>query len=80
MTAAEKDEQANLLAAYERSVLQWNEHFIWSVNCTEILGLTVIGRATIAKLDLNRPRILSIRLADVAVGRHPPQDDPKMKE
>lgn len=59
---------------------QWNEHFIWSVNCTEILGLTVIGRATIAKLDLNRPRILSIRLSDVAVGRHPPQDDPKMKE
>lgn len=54
----------------------WREHFIWSVDCTEIIGLTLLGRATITQLQLNRPRILSIRLADVAIGRHPPHDDP----
>lgn len=53
----------------------WVEHFIWSASATEIIGLTPIGRATIAQLQLNRPRIINIRLADVAVGRHPPPDD-----
>lgn len=46
----------------------WSEHFIWSANGTEIIGLTPTGRATIMQLDLNRPRIVSIRAADVAVG------------
>ena len=54
----------------------WNEHFIWSANSTELIGLTPIGRATVAQLRLNRSRIINIRLADVAVGRHPPSDDP----
>lgn len=58
----------------------WYQHFAWSVNGAEIIGLTTIGRATIAKLELNRSRILGIRLADVAIGRHLPQDDPRMKE
>ncbi len=57
----------------------WAEHFIWSPDCTEIIGLTPTGRATIHQLELNRPRILSIRLADVAVGRHPPTNDPIME-
>ncbi|MBV7332064.1 HNH endonuclease [Chloroflexi bacterium TSY] len=56
----------------------WAEHFIWSTNGTEIVGLTPTGRATITLLQLNRPRIVNIRLADVAVGRHPPPDDPIM--
>lgn len=59
---------------------QWHEHFIWSLDCAEIIGLTATGRATITQLGLNRPRIVNIRLSDVAIGRHPPEDDPKMRE
>jgi hypothetical protein len=59
---------------------QWNEHFIWSADRTEIIGLTATGHATIAQLELNRPRILNIRLADVSVGRHPPQNDSVMQK
>jgi hypothetical protein len=34
---------------------QWHEHFMWSVNGEQILGLTATGRATAVALQLNRP-------------------------
>ena len=58
----------------------WQEHFIWSSDGLRILGLTAVGRATIAALGLNRDRVLNIRAADSAVGRHPPQGDPVQVE
>jgi hypothetical protein len=54
----------------------WSEHFVWSVDGLLLLGLTPIGRATITALALNRERIVAIRAADIAVGRHPPLGDP----
>lgn len=57
---------------------KWAEHFVWSGNGTEIIALTATGRVTVNQLQMNRPRIVSIRLADVAVGRHPPQEDPRL--
>ncbi len=55
----------------------WSEHFISSTDGLYIIGLTPIGRATLATLGLNRERVVNIRAADVAVGRHPPSDDPR---
>ena len=55
----------------------WSEHFIWSTDGLYIIGLTPIGRATLATLGLNRERVINIRAADVAIGRHPPSDDPR---
>ena len=55
---------------------RWAGHFIWSPDGLHILGLTQTGRATIAILDLNRDRVINIRDADRAVGRHPPDGDP----
>lgn len=57
----------------------WAEHFVWSVTAAEIIGLTPIGRTTVAHLHLNRPRIVNIRLADAEIGRHPPKGDPMLK-
>ncbi len=54
----------------------WKEHFIWSADKLQVIGLTEIGQATIATLDLNRERIIHIRAADLEIGRHPPVDDP----
>ncbi len=56
----------------------WAEHFVWSMDGTLIIVLTPTGCATVAQLQLNRSRIINIRLADAAIGRHPPQDDPIM--
>jgi HNH endonuclease len=49
---------------------QWQRHFRW--DGVIVVGLTPIGRATVAALDLNRPRILAIREEELCVGRHPP--------
>ncbi|HFE67476.1 MAG TPA: HNH endonuclease [Chloroflexi bacterium] len=54
----------------------WRDHFIWSADRLHIIGLTPTGRATIARLRLNRARIIPIRAADVKVKRHPPDSDP----
>jgi hypothetical protein len=53
----------------------WSEHFIWSTDGLFIIGLTPVGRATVEALQLNRERVINIRAADVAVGRHPPEGD-----
>lgn len=55
---------------------KWAEHFIWSAGGKRIMPLIAIGRATESMLNLNRERAIRIRAADIAVKRHPPQDDP----
>ena len=54
----------------------WAEHFMWAPDRVTIVGLTAIGRATIAALALNRERVMAIRAADHVAGRHPPPHDP----
>lgn len=58
----------------------WQAHFIWSSDGLTLIGLTVTGQVTIAALDLNRARVIPIRAADKAIGRHPPADDPIQKQ
>lgn len=61
---------------------QWSEHFIWSANGREIIGITNIGRATCIRLDLNDTRyneadsIRNTRGFWVKAGWHPPLNDP----
>ena len=50
----------------------WRDHFRWEG--VRIAGITSVGRATIAALDLNRPLILSIREEELLRGRHPQPD------
>ena len=52
---------------------QWDEHFEWSENSSEIIAKTAIGRATINELKLNRQPVVNLRLALIAYGVHPPQ-------
>lgn len=50
----------------------WVEHFEWSADCTEVLGVTPVGRATVAVLDMNRPRVRLMRLRWRRMKLHPP--------
>lgn len=52
---------------------RWTDHFAWDENFTEIVGLTPVGRATVVRLQLNRPGLRSLRSALFSVGRHPPK-------
>ena len=53
---------------------QWNEHFTWSEDGTEILGQTSIGRATVKALRMNNEYSVPSRRVWVAAGWHPPTD------
>jgi hypothetical protein len=47
---------------------QWRDHFHWAG--LRLIGITPIGRATIAALRLNRPLALAIRAEEALRGRH----------
>lgn len=66
-------------ALYNPRKCIWQDHFIGSADGLLIVGITSIGRATVAALGFNRERVLNICSADVAVNRHPPDDDPVQK-
>ncbi|MCB0121469.1 MAG: HNH endonuclease [Caldilineaceae bacterium] len=50
----------------------WEDHFSWSEDFLEMIGLTSIGRATIVALKLNRQRVVNLRRAMYVLGEHPP--------
>ena len=52
----------------------WNQHFKWSNDGTEIIGKTAIGQATITALKLNRERFIKVRKNWISAGWHPPKD------
>jgi len=54
---------------------QWHEHFCWSEDGSETIGLTPVGRATVAALNMNHPDIVEARRRWARVGWHPPQED-----
>jgi 5-methylcytosine-specific restriction endonuclease McrA len=47
----------------------WTDHFAWKG--VRVIGITSVGKATIAALDLNRALILAIREEESKLGRHP---------
>ena len=49
----------------------WGEHFRWEGH--EIVGLTPIGRAALAALELNHARRIRIRQAEEMLGLFPPE-------
>ncbi len=59
----------------------WNDHFVWLDRGAVIGGISAVGRATIARLDLNDDRypegdsIRSTRRFWVQIGLHPPLGD-----
>jgi hypothetical protein len=53
----------------------WFEHFRWSVDGLRIIGLTSIGRATVAALHLSDdPDALTVRSFWVQADWHPPRE------
>jgi len=54
---------------------QWFEHFQWSADGSLVIGLTPVGRVTVAALHLSdNKRVIRVRRLWVSVGWHPPKD------
>lgn len=51
---------------------EWQMHFTWNADLTEVVGVTPIGRATVAALQLNRPMLVRARRRWLLAGWHPP--------
>lgn len=61
---------------------RWHEHFVWTADGLQIIGVSPTGRATCARLDLNDERhdagfIQEARSYWRLLGFHPPEDDPQ---
>lgn len=52
---------------------RWTDHFTWDETFIEIVGLTPERRATVVRLQLNRPGLRSLRAVLLSAGRHPPK-------
>src|SRR5262245_15664622 len=50
----------------------WSEHFRWSDDSVEIIGLTPCGRATVVALKLNNESLTRALHRCVLAGWHPP--------
>jgi hypothetical protein len=50
----------------------WNDHFQWSSDFTQMMGITACGRATIVALKLNRPSVMNLRRLLTNAQLHPP--------
>jgi hypothetical protein len=63
------------VALFNPRLQNWFEHFRWSEDGLQVVGLTATGRATVVALHLNSdPAALTIRENWIAVGWHPPQE------
>jgi len=60
------------VALYHPRTDTWSEHFAWTNDYTEIVGLSARGRATVLRLHLNRPEVVALRRILGAAGLHPP--------
>lgn len=49
----------------------WNDHFAWLPDARRLLGISPTGRATVSMLRLNRPGLMGLREALIALGVHP---------
>jgi hypothetical protein len=49
----------------------WDEHFEWQEDYTLIQGLTPVGRVTVDRFKMNRPRIVLTRRRWAQAGLHP---------
>jgi len=74
-TQAVDPQTGSLASLYHPRRHSWGEHFQWSDDWLTLIGVTPTGRATIARLDLNREGVVNLRGLLVPAGKHPPPDD-----
>jgi hypothetical protein len=52
---------------------RWDQHFRWSEDGTQVIGLTARGRATVTTLQMNNPISMTARKFWVMCKIHPPE-------
>lgn len=73
-TAALDEVSKEVVPIFNPRSQRWDEHFAWTSEGDCLLGLTAIGRATIAALNLNLDIRVRARRRWVMADWHPPKD------
>jgi hypothetical protein len=71
-TEAIEPQTQSLIRLFHPRQQRWSEHFAWSRDGTEIMGLSPCGRATVLALKLNNGLSMTVRRNWVRAGWHPP--------
>lgn len=71
---SEDPDSGEIVALYHPRRQRWRDHFRWSADGAELVGITPVGRATALALKMNHPLIVDARHLWVAVGWHPPPE------
>jgi 5-methylcytosine-specific restriction endonuclease McrA len=71
-TEAPDPATAQLAPLFHPRLLEWNQHFTWNEDTTQMLGITAIGRATVARLQTNREGVINMRRVLAIMDEHPP--------
>ena len=61
-----------LVPLYNPRRQRWQDHFCWSGDHAQIIGLTSTGRATVEALQMNRTGLVNMRQVLYLIGKHPP--------
>jgi hypothetical protein len=64
-----------LVPLYHPRQQLWSNHFVWSTDFTEIIGISPVGRATIDRLCLNRSGVVNFRRVLRSMNLHPPREN-----
>lgn len=64
-------QSGEVVAIFHPRHQNWKDHFEWDESCTLVVPLTSTGRATLARLKLNREELIDLRRVLVASGEHP---------
>lgn len=51
---------------------EWEKHFSWNYDFSQIIGKTSTGRATVVRLKMNRESVTNLRKLLVIYKKHPP--------
>jgi HNH endonuclease len=71
-TEAVDPETQSLTRLFNPRQQRWSDHFAWSQDGTNIVGLTACGRATAVELKVNNSLSVTVRRNWVRAGWHPP--------
>lgn len=52
---------------------KWKDHFEWSEDKVQIIGLTAVGRVTVSTLKMNRVGLVNLRKLLLTINEHPPK-------
>ena len=76
-TSATDPDTSENTSLYNPRKQVWSEHFLWIEGGARVQGSTAIGRATVSRLKMNRPHVVTARQRWIIAKVHPPSDLPE---